>query len=176
MESVKNTKALLKVTSKDSLLLALRIGIPIGYVLVALAIIINVVAFIHPSIERPPYPVAILILVALPIVLVCLLLSHRAVRHELRNRRDEPSQFGKTLWRVLFFAIVGLFFWLALFCAVFFALQELTTISVEFALELSAGLPILLLVLCGGVLARKEIALLRRSHKLASDRCQKPPG
>ena len=90
-------------------------------------------------------------------------LSHRAVARELKNREGEPSNLRRTLLRVLGFTIVGTLCWAALFSAALLALQALTAIPDEDACGLAAVLSILPLVLCGLLLARKEIAAAYRS-------------
>ena len=154
---------LLRNTSKNSLLLASRFGIPFGYVMVVPMIFFNLAALFHPAIEQPPYPVAILILLALPATLVCLMLMHRAVNHELKNRENEPSHFRKTLLKTILFGICGSLCWVILFCAAFFVLSRWTTLQDENVLIISVALSILLITLCGVLLARKDITSGSRS-------------
>jgi hypothetical protein len=165
MKRGKHPSIILKNTSKDSLLLASRFAIPFGYGLVGSLIAFNLVALIHPGIEQPPFPVMAVILSSLPVALLGLVFSHRAVRRELRNRREEPSHLRKALLRVSLFAGVGLVLWLALFFVTLFALERLTSISNERALEISAVLPIIPIALCGCLLARKEVASCCRSGR-----------
>ena len=170
MKHEKHQNPTLRNTSKNSLLLASRFGIPLGYALVGLAIALNISAFMHPGLEQPPFPLTVLIPLGLVVVLVVLVFSHRAVRRELRNRQEETSYPRRTLLRVTLFVGVGLLFWLALFFATLCGLERLTSISSMHALEISAVLPIPPMVLGGLMLARKETASCCRSGRSADAR------
>ena len=167
---------MLKKSSKDSLLLVSRFAIPLGYALILPCLIFCFTPLVHSGIEPPPYPAVILIRVGLPFTLLCLMLSHRAVRRELRKRDDEPSHFWKTLGKTLLFSIAGTLVWLILFFVVLFFLSKTTSISEDNELEISAKLSIFLVVFCGFVFARKDIASLRDSAKNPDpDRQQNEP-
>ncbi len=159
----------LRKTSKDSLLLASRLGIPLGYILVVPLIVLNMVVLFIPGVERPPFAVSAFILFGLASVFVCLVLVHRAVKRELRNRAEEPSHFGKVLWRVSLFVIAGASLWLILFLAFFHALLRWTLVDMARAYEIAAVLPLLPLILCGCLLARKDIAALRAAKDILND-------
>ena len=140
------------------MLLVSRFAIPLGYALILPVMILYVTSLFHSAIEPPPFPAVILMPVALLFYLLCLMLGHRAVRRELRNRQDEPSHFWKTLGKTLLFSIVGMLVWLVLFFPVLFFLSKTTTISTENELGISAIIPILLIAFCGCLFARKDIA------------------
>ena len=150
--------ALLRQESKDSLLVAARLGIPLGYALVGTAVVVNVVALVHPVMEYPPFPVAIVISLGLVAALAGLALAHRAVGRELAKRQDEPSDLREALLRVAVLVAIGLVLWLVLFYAVLFAVERLTTIPAEHAIEIAVGLPILLMIVCGGLFATRKNA------------------
>lgn len=167
---------ILKKSSKDSLLLVSRFAIPLVYALILPAMIFYVTSLFHSGIEPPPFPAVILMPVILLSYLLCLLLSHRAVRRELRNRQDEPYHFCKTLRKTLLFSIAGTLIWLILFFPVLFFLAKTTTISAENELVISAIISILLIGFCGCLFARKDIASLIDSAKNPDpDQPQKEP-
>ena len=165
MKHKNELNTVLKKSSKDSLLLVSRFAFPLGYALILPLMILYVTSLFHSGIETPPFPAVILMPVALLFSLICLMLCHRAVRRELRNRQDEPSDFWKTLRKTLLFSIAGTLVWLALFYATLFVLSKTTIVPAEDDLENSAKLSILLIVICGFVFARKDIASLRDSAK-----------
>jgi len=149
---------ILRKLSKDSLLLVSRFAIPLGYALILPVMILYVTSLFHLGIEPPPFPAVILMPVVLMFSLLCLMLCHRAVRRELQKRQDEPSHFWKTLGKTLLFSIVGMLLWLVLFFVVLFFLSKTTIIPAEHDLEVSTMLSILLILICGCLFARKDIA------------------
>ncbi len=165
MKFLNNANPILKGTSKGMLLLLSRFAIPAACAVIVALIVLNVAALMRPDLGQPPLPVVILILVALPGVLLCLLLIGRAVRDELRNRQDEPSHLGKLLGRLFIFSAIGTVLWATLFLSAWYVLSTFTDLSDDFILDVSVILATLLVFLCGYLLARKDITALAEADR-----------
>jgi len=139
----------LRKHTKDSLLIALWIGVPLGWILLLICGIVYLTYGIHD--KTAPSPV--LILGGLLILALGLGVSHRAVTRELRNRQDEPSQFWKTLGRMILLIVIGLILFLAIFLGSQFVLSRTTSMKDERIEDICACISLAFLSIAFSILA-----------------------
>jgi uncharacterized membrane protein HdeD (DUF308 family) len=151
-----NLVDMLKKHSKDSLLIALRIGLPFGWILFLICGIVYLIFGIHD--DTAPSP--IFFMCGFLIYLLGLGFSHHAVKGELKNRKDEPSHFWKTLGRMILLIVIGLILFFAIFLGSQFALSEMTSMNDEHIVNICIYISLAFLIGGFSILAIKwEISL-----------------
>jgi hypothetical protein len=144
---------ILREHTKASLLIAKWIGLPLGWILCLMCGTIYLTFGIHD--DMVPSPILVLIPVGLLIMAVGLGVSHRAVTRELRKRQDEPSQFWRTLGRMILLIVIGLFASSGIFLGTEFALSRTTSMSVERTMYICAWTSLAFLLIAFFILARR---------------------
>ncbi len=140
---------MLKKHNKDSLLIAQWVGLPLGWITFLICVIVYFTVGIHDDTAPPPaFFICIFIFGG-----VGLSVSHRAVARELRNRQDEPSNFVKTLGKMILLIVAGLIFFLAVFFGSQFVLTQATSIEAETILDVGAVISLGLLLVAFTILA-----------------------
>jgi uncharacterized membrane protein HdeD (DUF308 family) len=141
----------LRIHTKTSLLVARWIGLPLGWISFLTGGIVYLTVGIHD--DTAPGPILMLIPVCLLVLALVLGVFHRAVTRELGKRQDEPTQFWRTLGRMMLLIVLGLLVFLAVFLGSQFALSRTTSMKDERILDISAFISLTFLLIAFSVLA-----------------------